>query len=42
MRARLIQKNEKFYLPIFGEIDKGFNDAKYFWPVNESKTFKII
>jgi len=42
MRARLIQKNEEFYLPILGEIDKGFNNGKYFWPVNESKTFRII
>jgi len=42
MRSRLISKNEVFYLPIFGEIDKEFNDGKYFWPINETKTFKII
>lgn len=42
MRARLIQKNEEYYLPIFGEIDKGFNDSKYFWPVNETQTFRVI
>lgn len=42
MRARLIEKVDFFYLPIFGEIDKGFNGGKYFWPVNETKTFRII
>ncbi len=42
MRARLIAKNEEYYLPIFGEKDKGFNDSKYFWPVNETRTFKVI
>ena len=42
MRSRLIAKDEKFYLPVFGELDKNFNDGKYFWPVNESKTFRII
>lgn len=42
MRARLIAKNEQYYLPIFGEKDKGFNDSKYFWPVNETKTFRVI
>lgn len=41
MRARLIEKNEEFYLPKFTG-DKGFNDGKYFWPVNETKSFKII
>ena len=41
MRARLIEKNKDFYLPQFPE-DEGFNGGKYFWPVNESKTFKII
>jgi len=41
MRARLIEKNEEFYLPKFPN-DKGFNDGKYFWPVNETQTFKII
>lgn len=42
MRSRLITKDESFYLPIFGEIDKNFNDGKYFWPVNETKTFRVI
>jgi hypothetical protein len=42
MRARLIEKNEEFYLPIFTKIDKGFNDGKYFWPVNETQTFRVI
>lgn len=41
MRARLIEKDEGFYLPKFPG-DKGFNDGKYFWPVNETKTFRTI
>ena len=42
MRARLIEKNEEFYLPKFPK-DKGFNSGKYLWPVMDgSKTFKII
>jgi len=41
MRARLIEKNKDFYLSKFPS-DEGFNDGKYFWPVMESKTFKII
>ena len=41
MRARLIEKNRDFYLPKFPN-DEGFNDAKYFWPVMESKSFKMI
>ncbi len=41
MRSRLIQKNKEFYLPKFPN-DEGFNDSKYMWPVNESKTFRII
>lgn len=42
MRARLIEKDESFYLSKFPK-DKGFNDSKYFWPVMDgSKTFKII
>ena len=40
-KARLIDKNEEFYLPKFPN-DKGFNDGKYFWPVNDTKTFKVI
>jgi hypothetical protein len=41
MRSRLIEKNEDFYLPKFPK-DKGFNDGKYFWPVNLTKTYRII
>lgn len=40
-RARLIEKDEKFYLPKFPN-DKNFNNGKYFWPVMETKTFRII
>ena len=40
-RSRLIEKDESFYLPLFPD-DKLFNGGKYFWPVNETKTFKII
>lgn len=42
MRARLIEKNEEFYLPIFGEKDKGYNDGKYWWPNMENGKFKAI
>jgi hypothetical protein len=42
MRARLIEKDREFYLPLFPE-DEGFNNGKYFWPVMDgSKTFRII
>jgi hypothetical protein len=41
MRSRLIEKNAEFYLPLFPD-DQGFNGGKYFWPVMETKTFKII
>lgn len=41
MRARLIEKDTEFYLPLFPN-DKGFNNGKYFWPDMETKTFKII
>jgi chromosome condensin MukBEF complex kleisin-like MukF subunit len=41
MRARLIEKNKEFYLPKFPN-DEGFNNGKYFWPINETKTFRII
>jgi len=41
MRARLIEKDRNFYLEKFPG-DDGFNDGKYFWPVMESRTFKII
>lgn len=41
MRSRLIEKDQDFYLPKFPD-DNGFNDGKYIWPVNESKTFRVI
>ena len=41
MRARLIEKDRDFYLPKFPN-DEGFNDGKYFWPVMESQTFRIM
>ena len=41
MRARLIEKDEAFYLPLFPN-DKGFNDGKYLWPDMKTKTFRII
>lgn len=41
MRARLIEKNREFYLPLFPD-DEGFNNGKYLWPDMETKTFKII
>jgi len=41
MRSRLIEKNRGFYLDKFSN-DDGFNDGKYLWPVNETKTFRII
>lgn len=41
MRARLIEKDRPFYLPLFPK-DEGFNDGKYFWPVMETETFRVI
>ena len=41
MRARLIEKDKDFYLSKFPN-DEGFNNGKYFWPVIETKTFRII
>jgi hypothetical protein len=41
MRSRLIEKFPEFYEPKFPE-DKGFNDGKYLWPVNETQTFRHI
>ena len=41
MRARLIVKDRNYYFPKF-RLDDGFNDGKYFWPVNETKTFRVI
>jgi len=41
MRARLIEKDKEFYKSKFPE-DENFNNGKYFWPVNETKTFRII
>lgn len=40
-RARLIEKDKEFYLPKFPN-DAGFNNGKYLWPNNETRTFKII
>jgi hypothetical protein len=41
MRARLIEKNRDHYLPLFPH-DENFNGGKYFWPDNETKSFKVI
>ena len=41
MRARLIVKDRDYYFPKF-RLDDGFNDGKYLWPVNETKTFRVI
>lgn len=41
MRSRLIEKFPEFYEPKFPG-DKGFNDGKYLWPVNDTKKFRII
>jgi hypothetical protein len=41
MRSRLIVKDKEFYLPKFPD-DEGFNDGMYWWPVMETKTFRII
>jgi len=40
-RSRLIEKNREYYLPLFPG-DVGFNDSKYFWPDNNSRTFRVI
>jgi len=40
-RARLIEKDRNFYLSKFPD-DDGFNNGKYFWPVNETKTWRVI
>ena len=42
MRSRLIVKMPEFYLDKFGHVDENFNEGKYFWPVNETKTWRII
>jgi len=41
MRGRLIEKDRNFYLPLFMD-DEGYNNGKYFWPVMENQTFRII
>lgn len=41
MRARLIEKDRDFYLPLFPAAE-GFNGGKYLWPDMETKTFKTI
>lgn len=40
-RSRLIEKKPEFYEPLFPN-DKGFNNGKYFWPDNTTKSFRII
>jgi hypothetical protein len=40
-RSRLIVKDREFYLPIFNN-DENYNNGKYWWPDNQTKTFKII
>jgi len=42
MRSRLIEKDPEFYGPKFLDKDKGYNDSKYWWPVMEDQTFRII
>ena len=42
MRARLIEKDPEFYESKFLDRDKGYNGGKYWWPVMEDKTFRII
>jgi hypothetical protein len=42
MRSRLLVKDFKFYSEKFEICDINFNEGKYLWPINESKTFKII
>jgi hypothetical protein len=42
MRSRLIEKDPNFYGSKFLDKDKGYNDSKYWWPVMEDKTFRII
>jgi len=41
MRARLIEKDRDFYLPLFS-LDENYNEGKYWWPVMETKTFRTI
>jgi hypothetical protein len=41
MRARLIEKDETFYLPLFPN-DKGFNNGKYLWPDMKTHSFRTI
>lgn len=41
MRARLIEKDKPYYLPLFPD-DEMFNEGKYFWPVMETETFRVI
>jgi len=41
MRAKLIEKDFIFYSKKFPN-DKDFNNSQYFWPDNETKSFRII
>jgi len=42
MRSRLIEKDPEFYGPKFLDKDKDYNGGKYWWPVMEDQTFRII
>lgn len=41
MRSRLIEKDYDFYSQLFPN-DQGFNQGKYFWPVMQDRTFRVI
>jgi hypothetical protein len=40
-RSRLIEKLPEHYLSQWPN-DKGYNDSKYWWPDNDTRTYKII
>lgn len=42
MRARLIEKDENFYKPIFDKEDVNFNEGKYLWPKTEATEFYMV
>ena len=41
MRSRLISKDPSYYTTKFPD-DTNYNNGQYFWPINETKSFKII
>ena len=41
-KARLLEKDYKFYSQSIGIEYLNFNNSKYWWPDNCTKTFKII